>query len=67
MSDKLAFYAKKARRRNACGLFNTHGNCQIHMDTGYRLFARNMCFASKATLPCSVSMADLVVAGNTYW
>lgn len=49
MSGKLAFYAKKARRRNACGLFNTHGNCQIHMDTGYRLFARNMCFAKNDT------------------
>lgn len=67
MSGKLVSYAKKARRRNACGLFNTHSNSQIHMDTGYRLFACNMCFASKATLPCSVSMADLVVAGNTYW
>ena len=58
MSGKLAFDAKKARRRNACGLFNTHGNSQIHMDTGYRLFACNMCFASKATLPCSATMAD---------
>lgn len=67
MSGKLASYAKKARRRNACGLLNIHGNCQIHMDTAYRLFACNLCFASKATLPCSVSMADLMVSGNTYW
>ena len=49
MSGKLASYAKKARRRNACGLLNTHGNSQIHMDTGYRLFACNMCFAKNDT------------------
>lgn len=58
MSGKLVSYAKKARRRNACGLFNTHSNSQIHMDTAYRLFACNLCFASKATLPCSATMAD---------
>lgn len=32
MSGKLVSYAKKARRRNACGLFNTHSNSQIHME-----------------------------------
>lgn len=50
MSGKLASYAKKARRRNACGLLNIHGNCQIHMDTAYRLFACNLCFAKNDTV-----------------
>ena len=49
MSGKFEFCAKKARKRCACGLLNTHGNFQIRMDTGYRLFACDMCFAKNDT------------------